>query len=156
VIAAAAWVCLLAPLAAVLAIALAGNRLSRCASGYLATGSTVVSFVAAVTALVAMLGHSAGDRSRVTTAFGLIETHAFSIKLALLVDPLALVMMLVVSGVGSLIVAYSIGYMKGEDEERRYFAYIAFFVFSMLLLVEAANFFILLVGWGLVGLSPIC
>src|SRR5450759_254140 len=43
--------------------------------------------------------------------------------------------------------------MKGEDEERRYFAYIAFFVFSMLLLVEAANFFILLVGWGLVGLS---
>jgi NADH-quinone oxidoreductase subunit L len=62
-------------------------------------------------------------------------------------------MMLVVSGVGSLIVAYSIGYMKGETEERRYFAYIAFFAFSMLLLVEAANFFILLVGWGLVGLS---
>jgi len=62
-------------------------------------------------------------------------------------------MMLVVSGVGTLIVAYSIGYMKGEDEKRRYFAYMAFFVFSMLLLVEAANFFVLLVGWGLVGLS---
>ncbi len=153
VIAACAWVCLLTPLAAVCAIALGGNRLSRRAAGYLATGSTAVSFVAAVTALVATLDRSAGDRSRVTTAFGLIETHAFKINLNLLVDPLALVMMLVVSGVGTLIIAYSIGYMKGESEERRYFAYIAFFAFSMLLLVEAANFFVLLVGWGLVGLS---
>ena len=48
-------------------------------------------------------------------------------------------MMLVVSGVGSLIVAYSIGYMDGENEERRYFAYMAFFVFSMLMLVQAGN-----------------
>jgi NADH-quinone oxidoreductase subunit L len=153
VIAACAWICLLAPLAAVLVIALGGNRLSRCAAGYLATGSTVIAFAAAVTALLSTLGHSASQRQTVTTAFGLIETHALSIKLALLADPISLVMMLVVSGVGSLIIAYSIGYMKGEGEERRYFAYIAFFVFSMLLLVEAANFFILLVGWGLVGLS---
>ena len=152
-IATSAWVCLLAPLAAVFAIALGGNRLPRRAAGYLATGSTVVSFAAAVTALIATLGNSASQRQTVTTAFGLIETHAFKINLNLLVDPLALVMMLVVSGVGSLIIAYSIGYMKDESEERRYFAYIAFFAFSMLLLVEAANFFVLLVGWGLVGLS---
>ena len=62
-------------------------------------------------------------------------------------------MMLVVSGVGSLIVAYSIGYMEGDDEERRYFAYMALFVFSMLLLVQGGNLLMLLVGWGLVGLS---
>ena len=62
-------------------------------------------------------------------------------------------MMLVVSGVGSLIVAYSIGYMDGENEERRYFAYMAFFVFSMLMLVQGGNLLLLLVGWGLVGLS---
>src|SRR2546425_1903362 len=62
-------------------------------------------------------------------------------------------MMLIVSGVGSLIVGYSIGYMDGEDEERRYFAYMALFVFSMLLLVQAGNLLILLAGWGLVGLS---
>src|SRR5438309_7264140 len=62
-------------------------------------------------------------------------------------------MMLVVSGVGFLIVAYSIGYMDGDKEERRYFAYMALFVFSMLLLVQAGNFVILLAGWGLVGLS---
>ena len=62
-------------------------------------------------------------------------------------------MMLIVSGVGGLIVAYSIGYMDGDDEERRYFAYMALFVFAMLLLVEAGNFLLLLVGWGLVGLA---
>ena len=62
-------------------------------------------------------------------------------------------MMLIVSGVGSLIVAYSVGYMNGENEERRYFAYMALFVFSMLMLVQAGNLLLLLVGWGLVGLS---
>ena len=61
-------------------------------------------------------------------------------------------MMLIVSGVGALIVGYSIGYMDGEDEERRYFAYMALFVFSMLLLVQGGNLLMLLVGWGLVGL----
>ena len=61
-------------------------------------------------------------------------------------------MMLVVSGVGGLIVGYSIGYMDGDDEERRYFAYMAIFVFAMLMLVESGNLLLLLVGWGLVGL----
>src|SRR5947209_10538118 len=62
-------------------------------------------------------------------------------------------MMLIVAGVGSLIVAYSVGYMDGEDEERRFFAYMALFVFSMLLLVEGGNLLLLLAGWGMVGLS---
>ena len=62
-------------------------------------------------------------------------------------------MMLIVTGVGSLIVAYSVGYMDGENEERRYFAYISLFVFSMLLLVQGGNLLLLLAGWGMVGLS---
>src|SRR5213596_2437567 len=62
-------------------------------------------------------------------------------------------MMLIVTGVGALIVGYSVGYMDGEDEERRYFAYMALFVFSMLLLVQGGNLLMLLIGWGLVGLS---
>ena len=57
----------------------------------------------------------------------------------MLVDPLSTMMMLIVSGVGGLIVLYSIGYMDGDDEERRYFAYMSLFVFSMLLLVRAAT-----------------
>src|SRR5919201_581809 len=60
---------------------------------------------------------------------------------------------LVVAGVGALIVGYSIGYMDGDDEERRYFAYMSIFVFSMLLLVQGGNLLLLLAGWGMVGLS---
>jgi NADH-quinone oxidoreductase subunit L len=62
-------------------------------------------------------------------------------------------MMLVVSGVGFLILAYAVGYMHGDVEERRYHAYKALFVFSMLLLVQSGNLLLLLAGWGLVGLS---
>ena len=62
-------------------------------------------------------------------------------------------MMLIVSGVGSLIIAYSVGYMAGDDEERRFFAYMSLFLFSMLLLVESGNLLLLLAGWGMVGLS---
>ena len=71
----------------------------------------------------------------------------------ILVDPISLTMMLIITGVGGLIVWYSMGYMKGEDEERRYFAYMAFFVFAMLMLVMGGNLLLLLVGWGLVGLA---
>ena len=73
--------------------------------------------------------------------------------MTLLVDPLSVTMMLIVSGVGGLIVLYSVGYMDGDPEERRYFAYMSFFVFAMLMLVQAGNFLLLLVGWGLVGLA---
>ena len=61
--------------------------------------------------------------------------------------------MLIVSGVGFLILAYAVGYMKGDEEERRYHAYKALFVFSMLLLVMSGNLLLLLAGWGMVGLS---
>ena len=59
-----------------------------------------------------------------------------------MIDPLSVFMMLIVSGIGALIVAYSIGYMDGDNEERRYFAYMALFVFSMLLLVQGGNLLI--------------
>ena len=74
----------------------------------------------------------------------------------ILVDPLSVFMMLVVSGVGFLILVYATGYMRGDDEERRYHAYKALFVFSMLLLVQSGNLLLLLVGWGMVGLSSTC
>src|SRR5207249_4121927 len=82
-----------------------------------------------------------------------LQSDGFRVGVSVLVDPLSTMMMLIVSGVGGLIVLYSIGYMDGDDEERRYFAYMSFFVFSMLLLVEGGNLLLLLVGWGLVGLS---
>jgi NADH-quinone oxidoreductase subunit L len=150
---AAAWICLLAPLGAALAITLAGNRITRRVAGYLATASVAVSFVAAVVTFALLLGDSPENRSHPSTLWSWLTAGQLDFGLRILVDPLSVFMMLVVAGVGSLIVAYSIGYMDGDDEERRYFAYMALFVFSMLLLVQGGNLLILLVGWGLVGLS---
>ncbi len=152
-VATTAWICLLSPLTAALLIALAGNRITRRGAGYLATTSTFVSFGAALVGFLSMLGEHPEERAEVTTAWTWLKAGSFEAGLSLLVDPLSMLMMLIVSGVGSLIVMYSIGYMDGEDEERRYFAYMAFFVFSMLLLVEGANLVLLLAGWGLVGLA---
>jgi NADH-quinone oxidoreductase subunit L len=148
-----AWICLFLPLGAVGLIVLGGNRLSRRAAGVIATGSVALSFAAAVVSFATMLTRAPHDRSHLSTAWTWLSAGNLHFGLSVLVDPLSVFMMLVVSGVGGLIVAYSIGYMHGDDEERRYFAYMALFVFSMLLLVQGGNLILLLSGWGLVGLS---
>ena len=150
---AAAWICLFAPLGAALAITLAGQRLSRRGAGFLATTAVGVSFVAAVVSFIGLLGDSPDDRSHPSTLWRWLTAGPYQFDLRILVDPLSIMMMLIVAGVGCLIVGYSIGYMDGDDEERRYFAYMALFVFSMLLLVQGGNLLMLLAGWGLVGLS---
>jgi len=147
------WLCLLAPLAGFLAIMVLGTRITRRQAGALSTLSVFVGLAGAVIAFVDAWGRSADDRVEVTTAWTWLSAGQFHAGLTLLIDPLSLVMMLVVSGVGGLIVLYSNGYMAGADEERRYFAYMALFVFSMLLLVMGGNLLLLLVGWGLVGLA---
>jgi NADH-quinone oxidoreductase subunit L len=149
----AAWICLVAPLASALLITLLGNGISRRVAGYAATASVLGSFAAAVVVFAKLWSASPSDRSQASTAWEWLTAGSFHIGLRILVDPLSVFMMLIVSGVGFLIVAYSIGYMDGDNEERRYFAYMALFVFSMLLLVQAGNLVILLAGWGLVGLS---
>jgi NADH-quinone oxidoreductase subunit L len=149
----ASWICLFAPLVPVLVITLAGMRISGRSAGWIATASTFASFVAAVVAFVSLLGEGSHHRYHLSTAWTWLGAGQLHFGLTILLDPLSVFMMLIVSGVGSLIVGYSIGYMDGSDEERRYFAYIAFFVFSMLLLVQGGNLLLLLVGWGLVGLS---
>jgi NADH-quinone oxidoreductase subunit L len=148
-----AWICLFLPLAAVGLITLGGNVLTRRAAGVLATGAVFLSFASAVVCFAAMLTRSPSDRSHVSTAWTWLSAGNLHFGLSVLVDPLSVFMMLIVSGVGGLIVLYSIGYMHGDDEERRYFAYMALFVFSMLMLVEGGNLLLLLAGWGLVGLS---
>jgi NADH-quinone oxidoreductase subunit L len=153
VIDAAAWVCLLLPLASAIAITLAGTRVSRRLTGYVSTITTMGAFAAAVVAFIGLLGESPEDRTHTTTAWTWLSAGPYHFGLTLLTDQLSVVMMLIVTGVGSLIIAYSLGYMDREDEERRYFAYMSLFVFSMLLLVQANNLLILLAGWGMVGLS---
>jgi NADH-quinone oxidoreductase subunit L len=150
---AAAWICLLLPLASTLAITAGGTAISRRVAGYVSTLTTMGAFVAALVDLGSLLGEHAHARTHVTTSWTWLSAGPYHFGLSLLVDQLSVFMMLVVSGVGSLIVAYSVGYMDGEDEERRYFAYMSLFVFSMLLLVQGGNLILLLAGWGMVGLS---
>jgi NADH-quinone oxidoreductase subunit L len=149
----AAWICLLSPLAAVGLITVGGSRVSRRLAGYTATLSCFVAFGGALATFISLLGRDPEHRAIVSTAWTWITGGSYRSGFEVLIDPLSVFMMLIVSGVGALIVAYSIGYMDGDDEERRYFAYMALFVFSMLLLVQGGNLLILLAGWGMVGLS---
>src|SRR5581483_9143272 len=133
---AGAWICLLLPLASAVAITFAGTAISRRSAAYLSTATTMGAFVAALVAFVSMVSKDAAQRGHTTTSWTWLSAGQYHFGLTLLVDQLSIVMMLIVAGVGSLIVAYSVGYMDGEDEERRFFAYMSLFVFSMLLLVE--------------------
>src|SRR5262249_22092144 len=144
---------LVAPLVSAILITLGGNRLSRRAAAYLSTASVVVAFGGAVASFVGLLGESPHERHHISTAYTWIQGGSYKSGFEVLIDPLSVMMMLIVSGVGALIVAYSVGYMDGDPEERRYFAYMSLFVFSMLLLVQGGNLILLLAGWGMVGLS---
>jgi NADH-quinone oxidoreductase subunit L len=149
----AAWVALFAPAVAVLAIALAGTHITPRLAGYLASGATFVSFVASVVTFVLLLGEPPEERSHSSTLWTWLSAGDLRFGMEIVVDPLSVFEMLVVSGVGFLILSYAVGYMAGDTEERRYHAYKALFVFSMLLLVQAGNLLLLLAGWGMVGLS---
>src|SRR6266851_6697543 len=84
-----------------------------------------------------------------------IKSGSFELPVNLLIDNLSIFMCLVITGVGGLIVTYSVGYMAHEDgpSYARFFTYMDVFVFSMLMLVLAGNFIFLIIGWALVGLS---
>jgi NADH-quinone oxidoreductase subunit L len=148
-----AWTALFSPAAGVVAIALLGDRIDRFAAGLIAAGTTLFSFVCTLGVFFELLGREPEERSESSTIWTWLTAGDLRFGAEILIDPLAVFMMLVVSGVGFLILTYAIGYMHGDEEERRYHAYKALFVFSMLLLVMAGNLLLLLGGWGMVGLS---
>jgi NADH-quinone oxidoreductase subunit L len=148
-----AWTALFAPAAAVVALALLGDHIDRFGAGVVAAGATGFSFICTLAVLFDLLGREPEERSELSTAWTWLTAGDLRVGVEILIDPLSVFMMLVVSGVGFLILTYAVGYMHGDEEERRYHAYKALFVFSMLLLVMAGNLLLLLAGWGLVGLS---
>jgi NADH-quinone oxidoreductase subunit L len=148
-----AWIALLSPAAAALAIGLLGGRITRRHAGFLAAGATLVSFVCTVAIFVDLLGRDPEERTELSSLWTWLTAGDFRVEASLLIDPLSVFMMLVVTGVGFLILSYALGYMDGDVEERRYHAYKALFIFSMLLLVMGGNLLLLLAGWGMVGLS---
>jgi NADH-quinone oxidoreductase subunit L len=150
---AGAWICLLSPLVAAVLITLGGTRISRRTASYVSTLACFVAFGGALASFIGLLGRDGSDREVQSTAWTWISGGSYHSGFEVLIDPLSVMMMLIVSGVGALIVAYSIGYMDGDPEERRYFGYMSLFVFSMLLLVQGGNLILMLAGWGMVGLS---
>jgi NADH-quinone oxidoreductase subunit L len=113
----------------------------------------LLAFGAAVADFISMLGQPAADRSSDTTYFVWLTSGSLTIHFGLLFDPLSAVMLLIITGVGFLIHLYSIGYMEDDAGYWRFFAFLNFFVFAMVLLVAADNFLFLLVGWAGVGLA---
>jgi NADH-quinone oxidoreductase subunit L len=147
------WLVLLSPLVGLAFNIGIGPSVSRRAVSTVASLSVLAGFVLSVLALIDLLGRDDSRRAIVSTGWRWLSGGSFRVDASILVDPLSSVMLLVITGVGFLIHAYSVGYMHGDREEKRFFAYLNLFVFSMLLLVLAGNFVFLLAGWGLVGLS---
>jgi len=147
-----AWGILLAPLAGTVVIGLLYRPLrdSR-AAGWIGTGAIALSFVFALLTLFELQSRDEDARQVVLVAFDYARTVGVDAELSLLVDPLSVFMALTVSFVSALIHLYSISYMASDRGYVRFFAYLNFFVFSMLLLVLAGNFVLLIVGWAFVG-----
>ena len=148
------WLILAFPLAGTLIIGfgwLKPGGLPARLPGWIASGAILGAFLSSIGALIKLQDRPEDARSLVDSAWTYASTGDFKVDMAILVDPLSIFMCLVVSGVSFLIHVYSIAYMGGDRGYTRYFAYLNYFVFSMLLLVLAANFVLLIVGWAFVG-----
>ena len=139
---------LLLPAAGAILLAGRGWRLPRIVTQIVGPGVVWAAFVVTVVLFFSQVN---GD----FTYWTWIKSGSFEVPFNLLIDNLSLFMCLVITGVGGLIVTYSVGYMAHEDgpSYARFFTYMDVFIFSMLLLVLAGNFVFLIVGWALVGLS---
>jgi NADH-quinone oxidoreductase subunit L len=142
----------LAPLLGFLFIGLVNKNLTKGWVSFIACGSVFVSFVISVALFISLLTAPEGQSSLTFTAFNWIAAGDFSVSFSFLVDPLSVLMMLIITGVGFLIHVYSVGYMHDDDGFHRFFMYLNLFIFFMLLLVMGSNYLLMFVGWEGVGL----
>ena len=131
-----------------------GRRLSKAVSGAVACAAVGASFAASALSVWSMLALPPESRAMTATAFRWITSGDFDVSFTLRLDPLSAVMILVVTGIGFLIHVYSTAYMHEETDAEfaRYFSYLNLFAAFMLVLVLAANFLVMFVGWEGVGL----
>ncbi|MFQ5698606.1 MAG: NADH-quinone oxidoreductase subunit L [Myxococcota bacterium] len=153
------WIPLLPLIAAALSgvwLAFFRRRLPRAAVIGIACGAPVISFVLSVREVFRLTQLRGGERFFQDDVYTWIGAHPFHVELSFLLDPLSAVMILVVTGVGSLIHIYSVGYMDADQREdrgfQRYFCYLNLFTFAMLMLVLGDNLLVMFVGWEGVGL----
>jgi len=145
------WLVLACPIAGTILIGFGYARWPGRSAGWIATFAIALSFVFSVLAFIKLQGLSPDHRQLTSSLWDYDFSAGVDAKLQILIDPLAIFMMLVVSGVSTLIHLYSVSYMTLDKGFSRFFSYLNYFVFSMLLLVEAGNFVLLIVGWAFVG-----
>src|ERR1700678_1408894 len=145
------WLVLAFPLLGTLVIAFGYRVLPGNIAGAIGTAAIGLAFLASLGALIALQGHSASHRELESSLWNYASTVGINARLSILVDPLSVFMILIVTGISTMIHLYSISYLEEDRGFARYFASLNFFVFSMLLLVLAGNLLLLIVGWAFVG-----
>ncbi|SPF68813.1 NADH:ubiquinone reductase (H+-translocating) [Propionibacterium ruminifibrarum] len=147
-----AWLLIAIPLA-VAGILLVVGRAGDAWGHLLGAAAPVAAFVIALVEFVELLGAPPAERAVSVPVYTWAETADRTIEISLLVDPLSILFALLVTGVGSLIFIYSIGYMVEDPKRRRFFAFLNIFLGAMLTLVLADNYIMLFIGWEGVGLA---
>ena len=145
------WLIPALPLVGFLLILLFGRRLGEPRAGFLATAAAAGSFLVTVGVFLALLGRHAEERTVTKTLFTWMAAGSFKVSIGFLADPLSITMALFVTGIGSLIHLYAIGYMHGDPKFSKFFLYLNLFVFSMLMLVLGSNMLVTFLGWEGVG-----
>ncbi len=140
------------PLIGFTLVALNVKRLPHGVASFIACGSVLLSFIAALLVFATLLGLPEAERSVTVTVFEWIKAGNFSVGMSFLIDPLSSIFLLIITGVGFLIHVYSIGYMHDDAGFNRFFSYLNLFVFFMLLLVMGSNYLVMFIGWEGVGL----
>ncbi|MEU6311353.1 NADH-quinone oxidoreductase subunit L [Streptomyces sp. NPDC047014] len=141
-----------APLLGAVVLLCGGRRLDK-AGHWIGTLLAAVSFGIGVALFADMLGRPAEERTLTQTLYTWIPVEGFQADMAFQLDQLSMTFVLLISGVGTLIHVYSIGYMEHDERRRRFFGYLNLFVAAMLLLVLADNYLLLYFGWEGVGLA---
>jgi NADH-quinone oxidoreductase subunit L len=147
----ALWLLPAFPLLGALVLMVFGRRLGEPRSGWFAAAMPIASFLVTVSVYFDLLSRSSEERHEVVTLFSWIPVGALHIDVALLADPLSITMALFITGIGSLIHLYAIGYMHGDPKFSKFFLYLNLFVFSMLMLVLGENLLVTFLGWEGVG-----
>ncbi len=146
------WLTIALPLAGAVILLLGGRRTNGWGH-LLGCAASLGSFVVGAVLFANMLGRDAEHRTVHETLFSWVPVAGLQVDFGMQLDQLSMCFVLLISGVGSLIHIYSIGYMAEDPERRRFFAYLNLFLSAMLLLVLADNYLGLYVGWEGVGLA---
>jgi NADH-quinone oxidoreductase subunit L len=148
-----AWLVLFFPLLGSIVVSAGYRAIPARAAGAIGTAAIGLAFAGSIGVLVNLLGEDPDARHHASSLWDYASAAGLDIKLGIYLDQLSTFMILVVTGVSALIHLYSFGYMRSDEGYHRFFAYLNFFVFSMLLLVLAGNFVLLIVGWAFVGFA---